>query len=144
MAEVPDGLPHAYHTAHCTGWAIWIIPSLHSDPNLMLSSWENSVSSLSDCFASCLAQKDNLSLSFFFLTPPPTDCFYQRAKSSKEISSAVEHQLLCIIPPALFLEPIICHPLNKQAPYHIINIYLTLFTWIFSRQANCLMGVVGP
>lgn len=29
-----------------------------------------------------------------------------------------------------------CHSLNKQAPYHITNIYLTLFSCIFTRTEN--------
>lgn len=32
------------------------------------------------------------------------------------------------------LEPIICHSLNKQAPYHITNIYLTLFSCTFTSR----------
>lgn len=40
-------------------------------------------------------------------------------------------------------EPIICHLLNKQAPYHITNIYLTLFSWAFTSQAKWLGRGVG-
>lgn len=52
------------------------------------------------------------------------------------ISLWKECQLLCTVLSVLFSEPTACHPLNKQAPYHTINISLTLFTWRFTRQAK--------
>lgn len=45
-----------------------------------------------------------------------------------------ESQFLCTIFSGLPSEPIICHSLNKQAPYHITNIYLTLFSCTFTSR----------
>lgn len=69
---------------------------------------------------------------------PSAYCSYQRAKPEEEITSVKRTPAPLYYFSTLPWEPIICHPLNKQAPYHITNIYLTLFSWAFTRQAKRL------
>lgn len=59
---------------------------------------------------------------------PSAYCSYQKAKPSEEITSVKRKPAPLYYFSTLPWEPIICHPLNKQAPYHITNIYLTLFS----------------
>lgn len=63
----------------------------------------------------------------------------ERAESWEEITSPEGRASSADYFSGLPLEPMICHSLSKQAPYHITNIYLTLFSCTFtSRERESL------